>query len=94
MLEGLKKANKVDFKLNLGDRVRDKITGFSGIITSRTQWLHNCNTYGVQPTQLKDGVPQDRHVFDEPQLEVVDKKVIDEHRSTGGPERPVPATNR
>ena len=40
------------FKFNLGDRVRDEITGFEGVVVVRSQWLNNCNTYGVQPTKL------------------------------------------
>lgn len=55
-----------EFKHALGDEVRDQITGFSGILVCRNQWVHNCNTYGVRPLELKDGVPQDLHYFDEP----------------------------
>ncbi len=83
-----------EFKFNLGDKVQDTITGFTGIVTLRSQWLNNCNTYGVQPTELKDGSPQDRQHFDEPQLALVEEKVVSESRTTGGPERHVPATNR
>lgn len=83
-----------EFKFNLGDKVRDTITGFTGIVTLRSQWLNNCNTYGVQPTALKDGAPQERQHFDEPQLELLDEKVVTESRITGGPERHVPTANR
>lgn len=82
------------FKFNLGDRVRDQITGFEGIVTSRSQWINNCNTYGVQPTTLKDGAPMERAHFDEPQLDLVEEKVVPSSRETGGPERPVPQCNR
>ena len=82
------------FKFGLGDRVRDTITGFVGIVTCRSQWLNNCNTYGVQPTALKDGAPQDRQAFDEPQMELVEEKVAESHRSTGGPARKVESCNR
>lgn len=82
------------FEFNLGDRVKDEITGFSGVVTRRTQWLNNCNTYGVQRTELKDGIPQDPQSFDEPQLSIVEKKVVKESRHTGGPERHVPISNR
>lgn len=82
------------FKFKLGDKVRDEITGFEGIVVVRSQWLNNCNTYGVQPTRLKDGVPQERQSFDEPQLTIVTKKVHKENRRTGGPERNVPTSNR
>lgn len=88
------KKKEPEFKFNLGDKVKDSITGFTGVITLRSQWLNNCNTYGVQPTELKDGAPQERQHFDEPQLIVVEEKVSKESRSTGGPERQVPATNR
>ena len=88
------KKKDPEFKFNLGDKVKDTITGFTGVITLRSQWLNNCNTYGVQPTELKDGAPQERQHFDEPQLVVVEEKVAKESRNTGGPERHVPATNR
>ena len=90
----LKKKKEPAFKFELGDKVRDTITGFSGIIVVRSQWLNNCNTYGLQPTELKDGVPQERIHFDEPQLVVVKEKAAKASRRTGGPERHVPATNR
>lgn len=90
-----KKKAKIEF--SLGSKVRDKVTGFVGVITRRTEWLNNCNTYGVKPTTLKDGVPQSSEHFDEPQLVLVEENVIEGTepvRRTGGPERPVTATNR
>lgn len=85
-------GNKVDFKFKLGDRVKDSITGYTGVITRRTQWLNNCNTYGVQAIVLKDGLPMDAQAFDEMQLLLVDKDVATPYRNTGGPDRPVPKT--
>lgn len=83
-----------EFKFGLGDEVKDEITGFKGIITCRTQWLNNCNTYGVQLTKLKDGETRKREGFDEPQLELVKAKVHKESRKTGGPEKAIHKTNR
>jgi len=84
-----------DFKFNLGDEVKDNITGFVGIVYNRTQWLNNCNTYCVKPKLLnKDGQPAESAHFDEPQLTALQKKTMPAHRETGGPERPVPQTNR
>lgn len=88
------KKKEPEFKFNLGDEVKDSITGFTGIITLRSQWLNNCNTYGVQPTKLKDGAPQERQHFDEPQLVAVAEKVVEESRATGGPERHQPTACR
>jgi len=86
--------NKVNFKFKLGDRVKDTITGFEGIVGSRTQWITNCNTYGLQSEKLKDGVPQDRQHFDEPQLTLVKKKVHKAHQKTGGNQKAPPQANR
>lgn len=33
----------------IGDRVRDKVTGFSGVITGITQWTTGCARAVVQP---------------------------------------------
>lgn len=89
---GKKKDPK--FKFNLGDEIKDKITGFHGIIIARTQWIHNCNTYGIRSRELKDNIPLDTQFFDEPQLEIVKEKVVKEKRATGGPCDAVFQTNR
>lgn len=61
------------FKFELGDHVKDRMTGLSGIVVSRTQYLYGCIRYGVQPTKLKDdGTRHDWHYFDEPQLDLVE----------------------
>lgn len=41
----------------LGDRVKDEITGLSGIVIAVTQWLNGCVRMQVQPEKLKDGIP-------------------------------------
>lgn len=79
------KKKTPDFKFELGDKAKDKITGFEGIIVYRTQWLHNCNVYGMKSQELKDGMPRDNAQFDEPQLELVKEKEIEKSRKTGGP---------
>lgn len=58
-----------EFKFSIGEYVRDRVTGFEGAIMSRADHISGCDTYGVQPTQLKDGTPQDTKWFDEPRLE-------------------------
>jgi hypothetical protein len=66
------------FKFNLGSEVKDKITGFKGIIRGRTQYLTGCNTYGIQSSKLnKEGIPYDWRWFDEDTLTLIkDKKVV------------------
>ena len=85
---------KTNFKFNLGDEVKDVFTGYSGIISCRSQWIHNCNTYGVKSKELKDGKPMPCEWFDEPQLELIEEKKVKEKRDTGGPCSSVPQLNR
>jgi len=59
------------FKFNLGDQLRDKITGFTGIATGRTEWLNGCIRYALQSEKLKDGAVQSSEHFDEEQLDLV-----------------------
>jgi len=90
----MKQINKSTFKVPLGCRVKDKITGFEGIVISRSQWLNNCNTYGVKPSKLKDDKPIDTQWFDEPQLKIVEEDVFKPKQKTGGPCESVNRTNR
>lgn len=83
-----------DFKFNLGDEVRERITGYAGVVLARTHWLHNCNTYGVKSHELKDGKPIDAIWFDEPSLELLEAKTMTPKRTTGGPTRQIAQTNR
>jgi len=87
-------TDEVSFKFNLGSRVVDAITGFVGIVTSRHQWLNGCNTYGVQPEELKDGAPQKNQNFDEPQLKLQDAEVHTPDHRTGGPPKHVERANQ
>ena len=86
--------SETSFKFNLGSEVRDKITGFVGIVVSRHQWINNCNTYSAMSQKLKDGMPQESARFDEPQLELVKKDVVESNTKTGGPDRKVQQPNR
>lgn len=76
-------------KFQLGDIVKDTVTGYQGVVMCRTDWLHGCTRYGLQPTKLdKDGKPQDTIMFDEPQLVLVKAKKVERQTSTGGPRPP------
>lgn len=61
--------------INLGDRAKDRITGFIGIVVAEMHWLYGCRRLTLQPETLKDGKTQERESFDEPQLEVVERAV-------------------
>lgn len=55
-----------------GDLAKDIVTGFAGIITSRTTWLHGCDRITITPNKLgSDGSPIKEETFDEQRIEVI-----------------------
>jgi hypothetical protein len=88
-----------DFKFDLGQTLKDTITGYEGVVYSRSQWWNGCNTYGIKSRELKDGKPMDSVHFDEPQLKLVLEKHLMNPEATpskkpGGPIKPMPQPNR
>ena len=59
--------------IKCGSKVKDKITGFTGIVVARTEWLYGCMRLLVQPTKLEKGKVQDTVQFDEDQLELLEQ---------------------
>lgn len=72
----------------LGDRVRDRVTGFSGIVTARTEWLNKCVRILVQPEKLHEGKPIEAQSFDEEQIEILQTGAYFETKPepSGGPQ--------
>lgn len=70
--------------VQLGSKARDKITGFTGIVTGYVQYLTGCNQALVQPP-AKDGEYKDSWWIDEQRLERVGKTIvtIDNGRNPG-----------
>lgn len=54
-----------------GVEARDKITGFSGIITGRADYVTGCSQYLIQPKLDKDGKHVTAHWLDEERLEII-----------------------
>lgn len=71
--------------INLGDTVRDTITGFEGVVIAATEFMYGCRRLSVQPKELKDGSVREAETFDELQLEVVEPTEPREPATTGGP---------
>jgi hypothetical protein len=57
--------------MRLGDVVRDKISGFTGVATCRLEYLNGCVRWQVTTRTLHDAKPIDGQYFDGEQLEVV-----------------------
>lgn len=75
--------------IQLGDKVRDKITGYAGVAIARTEWINGCIRWVVQPPVDKEGKMPDSTSVDEPQLEVTESAQNDKPEPRGGP-RPEP----
>jgi hypothetical protein len=76
------------FGYDLGDQVKDTVTGIKGTVTSRTEWLNGCIRYCIE--SAKDGDVKE-NFFDEDRLELVKAKNPPERTKprTGGA-RPAP----
>ena len=78
--------------IKLGQKAKDKITGFKGIITGRAQYLYGCDQYCIVPAAAK-GEIKEGHWFDEGRVEVTGKgiepKAVQVKRP-GGPQRDMP----
>lgn len=64
------------FTIELGSKVKSKITGFSGVVTSRSEHLNGCNRYWVTPPVDKDGKLPDGYWHDEAELEVTEAPTL------------------
>jgi len=76
-------------KVKLGDKVRDKVSGFSGIAISEHNYLNGCRRVTIQPSIDKDGKLPSVETFDDPQLEIITEEVakVDNKNKTGGPSK-------
>ncbi len=77
--------------IQLGNKVRDTLTGFTGIAVARTEWLHGCSRFAIESPKLdKNGKPTDAQWFDEQRVELLEatKPVVSvvSQAKTGGPQ--------
>ena len=62
--------------IELGDRVKDKISGVRGICIGYHYWLYGCERVTIQPEEHKEGRPAEGVCVDAAQVEIVRKGVI------------------
>lgn len=78
-----------EFKFDVGQEVKDKVSGYQGIIMGRSQYLTGCNRYSIQNRKLtKEGKPADWQTFDEDVLIFVGPGVCKKEvrgKKPGGP---------
>lgn len=54
-----------------GKKAKDKVTGFEGTITGRSDWMYGCSQYCLTPSVDKDGKLPDGKWFDEGRIEII-----------------------
>ena len=80
--------------IELGQKGRDKITKFEGLITGRAQYLTGCDQYVLVP-EVKDGKLETSQWFDEGRIEIIGPGITAAEVAApapGGPQRDAPAT--
>ena len=73
--------------IKLGSKVKDTVSGFTGVAVSSHEYLNGCRRVTIQPPVDKDGKLPEVQSFDEPQLQVLPDTVIAGDNKTGGPEK-------
>jgi len=59
----------VEFKFEMEEEVKDRISSFSGVILARSEYATGCKHYGVAPKKMsKDGLVMEWQWFDESRL--------------------------
>lgn len=75
--------------LGLGVEARDKVTGFSGIVTSRVDYITGCSQFALQPRYDPEKDLKTALYFDGPRLEVIGEGIppgaVSETTDPGGP---------
>jgi len=78
---------QVTFKFDNGDRVKDAISGFEGIVSARTQYLTGCIQYGISYETLLEGKVPDAIWMDEDRLTLSQAGAFElKVQTNGGPQ--------
>jgi hypothetical protein len=69
---------------NFGDKVKDIVSGFEGIVVGKTEWMNGCIRYSLQGP-VKDGKIPEMEWVDEQQLTLCKGAVPASRKLKGGP---------
>ncbi len=77
--------------IKMGMTVKDKITGFQGLVTGLCQYISGCNQVLIVPKLDKQGQPAESHWFDEQRCVRVGRTMMTlENDKTPGPDKAAP----
>jgi len=92
------RMDHVEFKFQIGEILKDEITGFVGVVMARSDYYTGCLQYGLQSRKLNEkGTTADWEWIDEIRLKSTKGKVkfdkILRKKSPGGPAPHAPQMN-
>lgn len=67
------------YEARLGDQVRDRVSGFTGVVTVLHRFLQGCDRMSVQPPADEEGKLIEVESFDAPDLEVTKEQFVSYH---------------
>jgi hypothetical protein len=72
-------------EIKLGNKVRDLVTGYEGIVIARVEYLNGCVQFGVKGQAVNNDT-KDSQFIDHEQLEKIDDGITEvvQQRKTGG----------
>ena len=68
-------------EIELGMRIKDKVTGFKGIAVSKCIYLNGCIQFAVKPPVDEKGDIKKDVWIDEAQLEIIDRGILPEPKA-------------
>ncbi len=66
---------RVNWKINNGDKVKDIVTGFVGVVVGRAEYLTGCRQVCVSPA-VRGGKCEDARWFDEDRVKLVKTRAV------------------
>jgi hypothetical protein len=76
----------VEFKFEMGDTVKEKVSGFRGIIMAMYFYHTGCKHYGIAPMKLsKEGKLLEWENIDQERLILVKRSIMKKSKPRGGP---------
>lgn len=79
--------------IKLGDKAKDTITGYTGIVVAMTTWINGCRRVTLQTQALHEGKPIDNYTADLEHVEVVQAAALPANAPSGGP-TPAPSRSK
>lgn len=68
-------------KFQLGNTIRDRVSGVEGITTAYVTFMNGCIQWSIHPKADKDGKLVEANYYDEQQLEFVDDGIATSGKS-------------